>query len=201
MKYNFDVVLNVEPYDVEVCTTFREAMKHWNLCVQYWLAVNIYKRFPSKKYRTMVTLIVSAVWHGVYTGYYACICGAPFYLAIEDVWVNIVLKGNKGKVRVFFINTFQTVYFLQFFLLQLLKLWEWIVSIFKMFGFSYLGIAFHLLTFDRIWYYYSSVYHAGYLLGLMLYLSGVFILKKKKVAEKRRAKNDSDHSDAHLKMQ
>lgn len=104
LEYNYDTILNVQPYATEVCTTFREAMKHWNVCIQYWLAVNVYKRFPSKKYRTLVTLIVSAVWHGVYTGYYVCIGGAPFYLAIEDVWVKIVLKGNEGRVN--FYKTF-----------------------------------------------------------------------------------------------
>lgn len=98
-KFDFETIHNIKPYETEVCTTFREGMKNWNVCIQYWLAVNVYKRFPSKKYRTFVTLLVSAAWHGVYLGYHICIGCAPFYLLIEDVWVKIVLNGNKGTVR------------------------------------------------------------------------------------------------------
>lgn len=99
-NYDFETIHNINPYGSEFCTTFRDAMKHWNICIQYWLAVNIYKRFPSKKFRTLVTLLVSAMWHGVYSGYYVCIGGAPFYLLIEDVFVKLYLKGNKGMVCV-----------------------------------------------------------------------------------------------------
>lgn len=50
-SYNFTTIVNTRVTGVEKCWTFREGMKHWNICVQYWLAVNIYKLFPSKKYR------------------------------------------------------------------------------------------------------------------------------------------------------
>lgn len=49
--YNFTTIVNTRVWDVERCWTFREGMKHWNVCVQYWLAVNVYKLFPIKKYR------------------------------------------------------------------------------------------------------------------------------------------------------
>ena len=49
--YNFTTIVNTRVENVEKCWTFREAMKHWNICIQYWLAVNVYKLFPSKKYR------------------------------------------------------------------------------------------------------------------------------------------------------
>lgn len=50
-SYNFNVIANVRVADVEKCITFREGMKHWNICVQYWLAMNVYKTFPYKKFR------------------------------------------------------------------------------------------------------------------------------------------------------
>lgn len=98
-SYSFETVRNVSPYGADFCTTFREGMKHWNITVQYWLAVNVYKRFPNKQFRTGVTMLVSAAWHGVYTGYYACIGGAPFYLLVEDVYVKLFIKNNTGMVR------------------------------------------------------------------------------------------------------
>lgn len=75
-------------------------MKHWNITVQYWLAVNIYKRFPNKKFRTAATMLVSAAWHGVYTGYYICIGCVPFYLPIEDIYVKLFIKNNTGLVSI-----------------------------------------------------------------------------------------------------
>lgn len=74
-------------------------MKHWNICIQYWLAVNVYKRFPSKKYRTAVTMLVSSFWHGVYSGYYVCIGTAPLPLLLEDVYYKLYLKDGKGPVK------------------------------------------------------------------------------------------------------
>lgn len=45
-------------------------------------------------------MLVSAAWHGVYAGYYICVGCAPFYLLVEDIWVKIVLKDNKGVVSI-----------------------------------------------------------------------------------------------------
>jgi lysophospholipid acyltransferase 7 len=67
-EYNFDTVENVNMIGVETCITFRESMRHWNKCVQFWLATVVYKRFPNKKYRVLATMATSAYWHGVYPG-------------------------------------------------------------------------------------------------------------------------------------
>lgn len=64
LKYNFETIDSVNVENVEKCWTFRDGMKHWNKCIQYWLAMNVYKRFPNKKYRIIATMAVSAYWHG-----------------------------------------------------------------------------------------------------------------------------------------
>lgn len=87
-----------------------------------------------KCFRTHATLLVSALWHGVYPGYYFCILGAPFYLPIEDIYNKLFRKSAEG------------------FTLQCINVVFWIS---KFFAFSYLGIAFQLLTIDRIWFYYK----------------------------------------------
>lgn len=51
LTYDFTTIVNMRVSDVETSCTFRESMKHWNICVQYWLAMNVYKLFPYKKYR------------------------------------------------------------------------------------------------------------------------------------------------------
>lgn len=99
IEYSYETIHCLNPYETEFTPTIREAMKHWNITVQYWLATYIYKRFPYKKFRIHVTMLMSAVWHGMYTGYYCCIATVPFSLAFEDVWVKLLLKDNTGLVR------------------------------------------------------------------------------------------------------
>jgi lysophospholipid acyltransferase 7 len=144
-------------------------MKHWNICIQYWLAVNVYKRFPSKKYRTAVTMLISSFWHGVYMGYYVCIGTAPLALVVEDVYYKLYLKDGKGK------------YF---------KVLEWIHWFFRMHFLSYQAIAFLLLEVNLILHYYNSVYHAGLVLGIILYIAGLQLLKIKRSKERKLIKED-----------
>lgn len=163
--YDFETIHNVDAVTTDTCWTFREAMKSWNMCVQYWLAVNVYKRFPSKAYRVLVTLLVSAVWHGVYSGYYFCILGVPFYLPIEDIWVRL-LRGKKGDAKESGSGDLRR-------LVANGLLW---VS--KFFAFSYMGIAFQLMTLDKIWFYYSSVYHLGYVYFALMFVLGRVLLAR-----------------------
>lgn len=163
-EYDFETIRNMDVKGTETCVTFREGMKTWNMCVQYWLAVVVYKRFPSKQFRTLATLVTSAVWHGIHPGYYFCICGAPFYLPVEDLWNKLVRKDAKGPLRQF--------------LDALFTLSKWL-------AFSYMGTAFLLLSIDKIWAFYSSVYHIPYILWLLLYLIGTAVkLAKPRKPEK-----------------
>lgn len=168
-KYDFETIHNINPYGADFCTTFRDGMKNWNICIQYWLAVNIYKRFPDKKLRTTATMLVSAFWHGMYTGHYVCIGLVPFYLALEDVYVKLFIKDNTGMS---------------------LKIWEWIIWFFKMEAFSFLSMAFHLLVLPEVIRYYNSVYYCGFIVGAILYIVGLQMLKAKKKSKKLKAKGE-----------
>lgn len=99
LEYNYETTLCLDPYKTEFVPTMREAMKYWNISIQYWMASYIYRPFPYKKYRTLVTMVMSAVWHGMYAGYYFCISTVPFALMYEDVWVKLLINDNvKGIV-------------------------------------------------------------------------------------------------------
>ncbi|XP_044731944.1 lysophospholipid acyltransferase 7 [Chrysoperla carnea] len=161
-QYDFTTIYNINPYGSDFCTTFREGMKHWNICIQYWLAVNIYKRFPSKQLRTFATTFISALWHGVYIGYYFCITGVPFYLIVEDAYMKVVRKDMTGRKAV---------------------IWDWILYFSKMQGFAYLGFAFQLLSVQRVMRYYNSIYHSGEILLLILYLIVLYIKSQKRQKE------------------
>ncbi|KAK9885176.1 hypothetical protein WA026_010685 [Henosepilachna vigintioctopunctata] len=160
-KFNYDAIKNINPYGADFCVTYREGMKHWNICVQYWLAVNIYKNCPLRQFRTHITLFVSAIWHGVYTGYYVCIGSVPFVLILEDLWVKLLLKSEHEKRSE-----------------MELKIYKFAIWFSKMHFFSYQAIAFHLLEVRKVFDYYNSIYHVGLVLGIALYLAGLILNKR-----------------------
>lgn len=97
-EFDFETVHNIDVAHGEFDPSFRSTIKHWNMCIQYWLAFVVYKRFPNKALRTAVVFAVSAYWHGVYLGYYCCLLAPPFYLPIEDIWHRLFIKEATGVV-------------------------------------------------------------------------------------------------------
>lgn len=77
----------------------REALRFWNMTVQYWLVVNVYKRFPLKPLRTVAVMVVSSMWHGVYSGYYLSLGSVPFVLVVEDLYEKIMRRKLGEQVR------------------------------------------------------------------------------------------------------
>lgn len=54
-------------------------------------------------------------------------------------------------------------------------MWQWIIWIFKMLSFSYLSVAFNLLTVPRVMRYYNSVYHIGFIVYAILFMIGKYL--------------------------
>lgn len=165
MTFDFETIHNIDAETTERCWTFREAMRSYNMCIQYWMASVVYQRFPSRKYRTLATLGVSAFWHGVHSGYYMCMMGAPLYLPIETLWDKLIRQKADGTMR---------------------KCIDVVFWVSKFFAFSYLGMAFLLMTIDKIWYYYNSVYHLGYVLWVVMYGVGVVLTKQQKAKDRKK---------------
>lgn len=147
---DFETVHNMNVWDVETSPFVRHTMKAWNTCIQYWMAVCIYKRFPYKSLRIMVTMILSALWHGYAAGYYFCICQVPFYLAFEDISVKFYKQYEE--------NTFGK------------KAWGFFLWWSKLTCMAYLGVPFQLLRFQEIVHFYKSLYFSGHILGLGFFL-------------------------------
>lgn len=167
-NFDFETIHNIDAETTEKCWTFREAMRSYNMCVQYWMATVVYQRFPNKKFRTLATLGVSSFWHGIYPGYYLCMMGAPLYLPIETLWDKLIREKAEGVKRQVIDGVF------------------WVS---KFFAFSYLGMAFLLMTIDKIWFYYQSVYHIGYILWIAMYVGGLMLMKQMKKSG-RKAERD-----------
>lgn len=161
--YDYETVLNINPYGTEFYPTLREGMRNWNITVQYWLAMCVHKRFPSKKFRTFATMFVSSVWHGIYSGYYISFGMMLFGLIVEDVWVQVLLKDE--------VFVPQSVgYFIMLFL--------------KMQFFSYAVMAFVTLDVSKIMNYYNSVHHWMVFFCIILYFIGKHLVKIKKMRQK-----------------
>ena len=51
VKYDFETVHNIDEYGADFDDSVRGSLKTWNMTVQYWLAVNIHRRFPIRALR------------------------------------------------------------------------------------------------------------------------------------------------------
>lgn len=99
VEYDFETVHNIDEYKAEFVSSFREGLKTWNMTVQHWLAVIVYRRFPIKPIRTLAVMIVSSVWHGVYSGYYLSLGSVPFVLVVEDLFDKVLRRNLSDTVR------------------------------------------------------------------------------------------------------
>merc|ERR1712107_948528 len=64
-KINFETVHNIDEWGSDFVPSMREALRCWNMTVQHWLVLVVYKRFPVKALRTTMV---------------------PLCLAVEDLW-------------------------------------------------------------------------------------------------------------------
>ncbi|XP_034107167.1 lysophospholipid acyltransferase 6 isoform X1 [Drosophila nasuta] len=65
----WDLISNINVLSFEFASNMRDAISNWNCGTNRWLRTLVYERVP-KKYGTLLTFTLSAVWHGFYPGYY-----------------------------------------------------------------------------------------------------------------------------------
>ncbi|XP_011554803.3 lysophospholipid acyltransferase 7 [Plutella xylostella] len=153
-QYDFATIESMDVWGCETVVTLRDSMKVWNKAVQYWVAMVVYKRFPVKPLKIHAALFVSVIWHGFHAGYFFCIYACPFYLMAEDIYYKLYYKNATGTTK-------KVIGFIMWFL--------------RSHSESYQAAAFLLLTFDRIWIYYSSVYHYWYGVWLVFLVLGLVL--------------------------
>ncbi|XP_026488442.1 lysophospholipid acyltransferase 7-like [Vanessa tameamea] len=155
-EYDFKTVESMDVWGCETVVTLRESMKVWNKAVQYWVAMVVYKRFPVNNLKMHAALFVSVIWHGFHAGYFFCIYFCPFYVMAEDIYYKLYYKDATGMKK-------KIIGFIMWFL--------------RSHSESYQAAAFLLLTFDRVWIYYSSVYHYWYGVWLSFLILGLILNK------------------------
>ncbi|XP_021002712.1 lysophospholipid acyltransferase 7 isoform X2 [Parasteatoda tepidariorum] len=148
--YNFESIRCMNELASEFRPTMREGIRYWNMTVQYWLAIYIYRKTAAPKpVKMLVTMFVSAIWHGVHPGYYLSLLGTPLLL-ISEIEVEKAFRKNASATSQ--------------------KIYDFIWYFIKMQCISYMGVAFILLDIGVILHYWSSIYYTGHFLILFLFV-------------------------------
>ncbi|XP_061449176.1 lysophospholipid acyltransferase 1 isoform X2 [Rhineura floridana] len=67
-NFHWDLLSNLNIRNIEMATSFKMYIENWNIQTTAWLKRVCYDRAP--RYPTALTFLLSALWHGVYPGYY-----------------------------------------------------------------------------------------------------------------------------------
>lgn len=94
-NFRWDLISNLNIWNIEMATSFKMYIDNWNIQTAAWLKRVCYDRAP--KYRTGLTFLLSAIWHGVYPGYYF-----TFLTGIPVMWT---ARGMRNIFRHYFITS------------------------------------------------------------------------------------------------
>ncbi|XP_069814036.1 lysophospholipid acyltransferase 1 isoform X2 [Dendropsophus ebraccatus] len=94
-NFRWDLINNLNIMNIELASSFKMYIDNWNIQTAVWLKRVCYDRAP--KYRTGLTFLLSAVWHGVYPGYY--------YTFLTGVPVMWVARRMRNIFRHYFISS------------------------------------------------------------------------------------------------
>ncbi|XP_029599398.1 lysophospholipid acyltransferase 1 isoform X1 [Salmo trutta] len=87
-QVSWDLISNISIWEIETATSFKKFIDNWNIQTGVWLKTVCYDR--ASCYPTALTFILSALWHGVYPGYYfTFITAIPITLAARTVRKNV----------------------------------------------------------------------------------------------------------------
>nr|ACO11537.1 Membrane-bound O-acyltransferase domain-containing protein 6 [Caligus rogercresseyi] len=155
-EFDFLTVKNIDPWQTEVALTVRDALRQWNMTVQNWLVHYVYKKLPVRSLRTLSVMIVSSAWHGVHSGYYLSLGSIPLFLFVEDFYdknlrARLPPRGQRAYDALGWFIRVQT--------------------------FSYLSMAFQLLSISSTLTYWRSIYFLGHVLAALAYVIGLGIVR------------------------
>lgn len=147
--YRWDLASNVRPLALETATSIKEVTENWNLGADRWLRYYIYLRLqkPFSAYSMYITYVASAFWHGFYPGYYTTFIAAAFATEMfrgifRKIRPRLLLDDGKTNGWLYAIaSRILTTYIL-----------------------SYTFIGFLILSWEKIFYLYSTLYWHGHIL-------------------------------------
>nr|XP_003468905.1 lysophospholipid acyltransferase 1 [Cavia porcellus] len=89
---HWDLLSNLNIWKIETATSLKIYLENWNIQTAAWLKCVCYERVPW--YPTVLTFILSALWHGVYPGYY--------FTFLTGVLVTLAARAVRNNFRQYF---------------------------------------------------------------------------------------------------
>ncbi|KAI6649813.1 Lysophospholipid acyltransferase 7-like [Oopsacas minuta] len=152
---DYKTVENLEVWEIETSTTIDGPLQHWNMTVQSFFYYYIYKSFPNRTFGRLVTFALSAYWHGLNLGYYIAFFMFMFCITAQYCFIRFTQPLRvKGTEKVWLV-------------LDFLCAWR---------AYEYNGFAFLLLTPEKIFRAWASVYYIGHYITVVWVLIGAFQL-------------------------
>lgn len=94
-NFCWDLLSNLNIWKIETATSFKMYLANWNIQTAAWLKCVCYERVPW--YPTVLTFILSALWHGVYPGYY--------FTFLTGVLVTLAARTVRSNCRHYFLSS------------------------------------------------------------------------------------------------
>ncbi|KAL9654984.1 hypothetical protein ABK040_008772 [Willaertia magna] len=151
---------------VEFCTTPKELTNRWNIGVSKWLRYYVYTRVGgSRLVNLIVTFTVSALWHGVYPGYYTL----WVFMAIIS---SVHTKLHKILRPLLFKKSPENLWNDNLFIAVPYKILAYMTNGLCV---SYFVVGFNTLTLHDTWNWYKNLYFVGHLALFMVILVLQFV--------------------------
>ncbi|XP_072263649.1 lysophospholipid acyltransferase 2 isoform X2 [Pyxicephalus adspersus] len=162
-KENWDLVSNLNIKQIEFSTSFKMFIDNWNIQTALWLKRVCYERANYSP--TAQTFLLSAVWHGVYPGYYLTFfTGSLMTLAARNI---------RSNVRHHFLQS-----------PELKFVYDVITWIATQVAISYTVAPFVLLSVKPSLQFYSSWYYCLHIVCILVLLTMPARARKKRSSEK-----------------
>uniref|UniRef100_A0A3P8UXV3 Membrane bound O-acyltransferase domain containing 1 n=1 Tax=Cynoglossus semilaevis TaxID=244447 RepID=A0A3P8UXV3_CYNSE len=94
-KASWDLICNLNIVGIETATSFKTFIDNWNIRTGIWLKTVCYDRAP--KHQLPLTFVLSALWHGVYPGYY--------FTFITAIPITIAARAIRKYIRHYFLGS------------------------------------------------------------------------------------------------
>ncbi|XP_076008707.1 lysophospholipid acyltransferase 1 [Genypterus blacodes] len=91
---SWDLICNLNIWRIETATSFKTFIDNWNIRTGIWLKTVCYDRAP--RHSLALTFVLSALWHGVYPGYY--------FTFITAIPITMAARAIRKSVRHYFLG-------------------------------------------------------------------------------------------------
>ncbi|XP_045700499.1 lysophospholipid acyltransferase 2 isoform X2 [Phyllostomus hastatus] len=161
----WDLVSNLRIRQIEMSTSFKMFLDNWNIQTALWLKRVCYERATVSP--TIQTFVLSAIWHGVYPGYYLTF--------LTGVLMTLAARAVRSNFRHYFTES-----------PQLKLLYDVVTWAATQVAVSYTVVPFVLLSVKPSLTFYSSWYYC-------LHIAGILVLLLLPVKKTQRGKNTHEN--------